>query len=61
MHTELASAPGHPFYDKLSELLNAEGSDSFVEGVSAKFYAEAFGRPSLLPVIYFRSLPIGYF
>ena len=60
-HTELASAPGYPFYDKLSELLDAEGFDSFVEGVSAKFYAEKFGRPSLLPGIYFRSLLIGYF
>jgi transposase len=45
----------------LSELLDAEGFDSFVEGVSAKFYAEKFGRPSLLPGIYFRSLLIGYF
>jgi hypothetical protein len=34
----IASAPGHPFYDKLSELLDAEGFDSFVEGVRTKFY-----------------------
>ena len=60
-HTELASAPGHPFYEELSELLDAEGFDSFVEGVSARFYAEKFGRPSLLPGIYFRSMLIGYF
>jgi len=57
----LAAAPGHPFYEKLSELLEAERFDSFVEGVSARFYAEKFGRPSLLPGIYFRSLLIGYF
>jgi transposase len=60
-HTELASAPGHPFYDRLSELLDAEGLDSFVEAVSAKFYAEKFGRPSLLPGIHSRSIQIGCF
>ena len=31
-HTELASAPGHPFYQRLNELLEAEGFDEFVEG-----------------------------
>ncbi len=46
-HTELARAPGHPFYEKLNELLDAEGFDGFVEGLSARFYAEKFGRPSL--------------
>ena len=46
-HTELATAPGHPFYEKLNELLDAEGFDGFVEGLSARFYAEKFGRPSL--------------
>src|ERR1035438_2591982 len=50
-HTELASAPGHPFYEKLNELLDAERFDPFVEGLSAKFYANRFGRPSLLPGI----------
>jgi transposase len=57
----LAAAPGHPFYEKLNELLDAEHFDAFVEGLSAKFYAKKFGRPSLLPGIYFRSLLIGYF
>jgi len=60
-HTELAAAPGHPFYQKLNELLEAEGFDEFVEGRCAKFYAAKFGRPSLTPGIYFRSLLIGYF
>jgi transposase len=60
-HTELAAAPGHPFYQKLNELLEAEGFDDFVEGRCAKFYAAKFGRPSLTPGIYFRSLLIGYF
>ena len=60
-HTELASAPGHPFYQRLNELLEAEGFDEFVESRCAKFYAARCGRPSLTPGIYFRSLLIGYF
>jgi transposase len=60
-HTELATAPGHPFYQKLNELLEAEGFDEFVEKRCAKFYAPQYGRPSLTPGIYFRSLLIGYF
>jgi hypothetical protein len=32
-----------------------------VESLCARFYAPQFGRPSLTPGIYFRSLLIGYF
>jgi len=60
-HAELASAPGHPFYQRLNELLEAERFDEFVETRCAKFYAEKNGRPSLTPGIYFRALLIGYF
>ena len=60
-HTELASAPGHRFYQKLNELLEGEGFDEFVEQQGAKFYAPQYGRPWLTPGIYFRSLLIGYF
>jgi transposase len=60
-HTEIASAPSHPFYRRLNELLEEEKFDEFVEGRSAKFYARKYGRPSLTPGIYFRSLLIGYF
>ena len=60
-HTELASAPGHPFYERLNAVLDAEGFDRFVEDLCARFYAPQFGRPSLTPGIYFRSLLIGYF
>jgi transposase len=60
-HTQLASAPGHPFYQRLNELLEAEHFDQFVEGRCAKFYAAKYGRPSLTPGIYFRALLIGYF
>src|SRR6266851_4204154 len=60
-HSELASAPGHPFYQRLNELLEAERFDEFVEKRCAKFYAAKYGRPSLTPGIYFRSLLLGYF
>jgi transposase len=60
-HGELATAPGHPFYEKLNQLLEAERFDEFVESRCAKFYAARRGRPSLTPGIYFRSLLIGYF
>jgi transposase len=60
-HGELASAPGHPFYERLNELLEANHFDELVEGRCAKFYAAQYGRPSLTPGIYFRSLLVGYF
>src|SRR5229473_2561756 len=60
-HAELASAPAHPFYQQLNELLEAEKFDEFVEERCAKFYARKYGRPSLTPGIYFRCLLIGYF
>jgi hypothetical protein len=57
-HTELASAPTHPFYQRLNELLEAERFDEFVESDAQKFYAAKYGRPSLTPGIYFRLLLI---
>jgi transposase len=60
-HDELATAPGHPFYQRLSQLLDQEKFDHFAEGECAQFYAEKNGRPSLTPGMYFRSLLIGYF
>jgi len=45
----------------LNAVLDAEGFDRFVEDLCARFYAPQFGRPSLTPGIYFRSLLIGYF
>ena len=58
---ELARSPGHPFYQRLNELLDAEKFDEFVEGHCRKFYAPRMGRPGLAPGIYFRLLLIGYF
>jgi len=40
-HTELAAAPGHPFYQKLNELLEAEGFDD-----SSRVGARSSTRPS---------------
>src|SRR5689334_510285 len=60
-HDELATAPGHPFYQRLNQLLDEEKFDRFAEGECAQFYAEKNGRPSLTPGMYFRSLLIGYF
>ncbi len=60
-YTELTRAPGHPFYEKLNEVLESAGFDAFVEGRCTRFYHARLGRPSLLPGVYFRSLLIGYF
>jgi len=60
-NVELARSPGHPFYQRLNELLDSARFDAFVEGLCGKFYAARMGRPSLVPGVYFRSLLIGYF
>src|ERR1039457_254757 len=60
-HTELAVAPGHPFYKRLNELLEGAGFDELVEGLCARFYHARLGRPSLRPGVYFRALLVGYF
>ena len=51
---------GHPFYQRLNQVLDQHGFDAFVEAQCATFYAP-IGRPSLLPGTYFRLLMIGYF
>lgn len=57
----LPKSPGHPFYEKLNEVLGKEDFDEFVEGLCEAFYAERQGRPSIPPGVYFRMLMIGYF
>jgi transposase len=57
---KLATAPGHPFYTKLNEVLAQADFDHFVERLCAKYYKEG-GRPGIAPGIYFRMLLIGYF
>ena len=58
---ELPRSPGHPFYQRLNQALEAQGFDSFVEKACRPFYAPGVGRPSLLPGRYFRLLLLGYF
>lgn len=57
----LASSPGHPFYERVGQLLAEEGFDRFVEERCRAFYADKIGRPSMPPGVYFRLLMIGYF
>jgi transposase len=58
---DLPRTPAHPFYEKLNQILGANGFDPFVEERCGKFYAETLGRPSLVPGRYFRLLLLGYF
>ena len=59
----IAPAAGHPFYQKLNELLAEAGFDRWIESRCAPFYAqtETRGQPSLPPGVYFRMLLVGYF
>ena len=50
---DLPQGSGHPFYERLNQILNAAGFDGFVERLCAPFYAR-MGRPSLAPGGYFR-------
>ena len=52
---------GHPFYQRLNQVLDRHAFDAFVEAQCAPFYAMTIGRPSLTPGTYFRLLLIGYF
>ena len=58
---KLPRSPGHPFYERLNQVLVKAGFDAFVEKLCARFYAERLGRPSLRPGRYFRLLVVGYF
>jgi transposase len=57
---EMPRTPGHPFYEKLNQLLAEAGFDRWVEQRCQAFYA-AQGRPGIPPGVYFRMLLIGYF
>lgn len=56
----LAQIPQHVFYDRLNQLLDEAGFDSFVEQLCEPYYAQS-GRDSIPPGRYFRMLFIGYF
>ena len=57
----LPRSPGHPFYERLNQVLVKAGFDAFVEKLCARFFAERLGRPSLRLGRYFRLLLVGYF
>src|SRR5437764_14359519 len=57
----LPHSPGHPFYQKLNELLAESGFDPYVEELCQPHYAAGKGRPSIPPGVYFRMLLVGYF
>jgi transposase len=58
---ELPTAPGHPFYKRLNEILDNAKFDPFCETNCASFYHDKLGRPSLPPGQYFRIMMIGFF
>jgi transposase len=59
--SDLPSAPSHPFYTRLNQVLRDADFDTFVERACDKFYAPRMGRPSVAPGVYFRLLLVGYF
>ena len=59
--SEMAEAPGHPFYQRLNKVLNEAGFDAYCEERCREFYHQKLGRPSLAPGVYFRLLLIGFF
>src|ERR1700685_1828466 len=58
---ELPTAPGHPFYKRLNEVLDNAQFDTFCEATCANFYHQKLGRPSLPPGQYFRRMMVGFF
>ena len=59
--TELPRSPGHPFYQKLNQLLAEDGFDAWLEQLCAPAYHQSLGRPSIPPGVYFRMILVGYF
>jgi transposase len=59
----LPKAAGHPFYERLNQLLAEAGFDPWIEGRCREHYAAdgSAGRPSIPPGVYFRMLLVGYF
>ena len=47
---------GHPFYQRLNQVLGRHAFEEFVKAQCAPFYATTRGRPSLTPGTYFRLL-----
>ena len=59
---DVVETPANAFYDRLNQILDAHKFDAKVERLCHKFYKKSpYGRPSMAPGVYFRSLLIGYF
>jgi transposase len=60
---QLQPTTGHPFYEKLNQLLDDARFDPWIETRCAAYYRqdEPRGQPSLPPGVYFRMLLVGYF
>src|SRR5262249_33638400 len=58
---DLPRSAGHPFYRAVNRLLHDARFDETVEALCSSFYADAVGRPSVPPGVYFRMLLVGYF
>lgn len=60
--SDVVETPANAFYDRLNQILDEHKFDAKVERVCHKFYKKSpYGRPSMTPGVYFRSLLIGYF
>jgi transposase len=60
--SDVVETPANAFYDRLNQILDEHKFDVRVERLCQKFYKKSpYGRPSLAPGAYFRSLLIGYF
>jgi len=60
--SDVVEMPANAFYDRLNQILDAHKFDVKVERLCQKFYLKSpYGRPSIAPGVYFRSLLIGYF
>src|SRR5262245_8914064 len=60
--SDVVETPANAFYDRLNQILDEHKFDAKVERLCHKFYKQSpFGRPSMAPGVYFRSLLIGYF
>jgi len=62
-YENLPRSAGHPFYEKLNQLLEEANFDRWLEERCAPYYAqeEKRGQPSIPPGVYIRMLLIGYF
>jgi transposase len=45
--SEIATTPGHVFYERLNTVLNAEKFDQRIGAMRRKYYKSSSGRPSM--------------